>query len=93
MLVYVSKTRIVPSCVTHGLLPVLFNKNANNSDNADPHIRDRVLHSSRIFSFLYIFLCEAGDGKLCGRSLDNHIKYLHHCEDTILLERIARDAK
>lgn len=50
-------------------LPVLFNKNANNSDNADPYIyiRDRVLHSSRIFSSLsiYIFLYEAADGKLC----------------------------
>lgn len=36
-------------------LPVLFNKNANNSDNANPYIRDRVLHSSRIFFLLYIY--------------------------------------
>lgn len=69
-------------------LPVLFNKNANNSDNADPYIRDRVLRSSRIFFFsIYLFYIKLETVNFFRKSLDNHIKYLHYYKDFIRTNR------
>lgn len=93
MLVYVSKTRIVPSCVTHGLCLCSSIKMLIIAI-MQTHIYATEFFIRLVFFLFYIsLLYEAGDGKLCRKSLNNHIKYLHYYEDIILFERIARDAK